>query len=844
MPLDHPNLSETAPAGVTLRRRLSAGIALIPLPKAEVLRLGVELARALAHLHAAGRLEAGLSPDSVFLTPEGRAVLLVGSAPPDADKGWVPFERASGRPQPASDLYQLGAVLLFAVTGAEPSAFGLPTQFKAAPGSLPEDLRPALESLLDPRWDRRPATALEAAEELDCLLQGKATPRQARRRTLAAALLAPLLITALGILVLKQSPRPIVPSQRIMARPVGRRVVQERQAPREEAGIWKPVRDIYPDVMGVQRVDGGVWVFSKYEAARFDAGRPEDPRKTLHDIIVVAKGDDGPVKEARSRLTLAAGVGVGEEAFAGGWEGKVSRGRLDGGSPTWPPSLGTQGRVDAMAWTEGTLYAAWQGRVWTWRADEKAWSQSPGHPPLGVRALHASPDGTVYAGGSDGLWARKGEAWRLVWKGDKPADQVRSLGEDAQGRILAGTFDGFLTLTRGGEAVARELRDRQVTAFAEGGQGRLWVGTWDGGIFVRGTGGWWPFGFAYGLPSDQVDGLAVDAKGLLWVGLYGSGLVTADEADAARAARAAKAPARLPGDVYDSLEDAARRRLVEGTPNGEVLRVRREGKDYVYFAGRQIAPPGPGCAGPDGTTARLANGLWVLERPDGGSTTLPPPRPGAGYTRSLLDRRGRLWLGTVDHGLLLYDAGAWRTFYSDAGLDGNPVTDLAEDAAGDIWVANTQPFDRAKGRLARKNLHRFDGDSWTSWSKDDGLGHWSASALRPLPDGVMAVATNGGLSVVRSGAARNYDHKDGLAEFRFFRVAADKTGRLALLDYRGGVTLAEDFKFSRVTSREGLFADELFEAAFDDDGGLWLMGRGGRTMVVAVKALALARAAR
>ena len=838
--LEHPHLAAEPPEGASLRSRVdSSG----PLPEAALMRLGLELSRALSHRHAAGALEEGLSPDSVFLADDGRAVLVTGRPAPDEKQGWLPFERLSERPQPASDLYQLGAVLLFAATGRPPSAFGLPHSLSSAELiQAPPRLRSTLERLLDPVWDKRPKNALEAAAEFDCLAQGKATPRQLFRRKAAAGVLGALLAASGGALFLRR-PAP-APSRQAETRPAIQRTSPSFVSQPSDTAInrvWSRVTEVDTEVLRLQAGSGGgTWVFTKSGATLFKPGSLLGPRKTLDDILVVPKNKGlSPDGSRPHRPSYAAGVGVGSEAFMGGWEGEVFRGSLEGAVPQWPPALGDRGRLDGMAWKDGTLLAAWNGRVWTWREGEAAWSQSPGHPPAGVRVLFVSADKEVYAGGPAGLWRQDAEGWRRVWAGTGDKDEVASIAQDAQGRLLVGTHDGWLTLTREGASVGpRELPGHWVTSFAEGEQGRLWVGTWDAGLFLRADGRWFRFGFAYGLPSDTVSGLAVDAYKILWVGMYGGGAVAGPEKAAADAARSAKAPARLPGDAYASIEDAARRNTVEARADGGVARQRIDGKDFVYFDGRQVAPRGAGWLSADGTSARFVGNSWVLRRSDGEETVLPP-LPSAnwsGVSACLIDREGRLWVGTHGGGVFVHASGAWRRHHAEAGLDSNPVTDLAEDKAGGIWVGTAPSFDRAAGKYTRKNLHRFDGKTWTSYSPDDGLGYWYTASVRGLPDGSVAAATNGGLSVVHRGGVRNYSRADGMEAPSAGWVSVDPAGRL-LLSQDDGLTLADDYRFTRVTSRQGLFADNLRAAAFDGKGRVWLLAQDGKAFVAPWAAL-------
>lgn len=60
----------------------------------------------------------------------------------------------------------------------------------------------------------------------------------------------------------------------------------------------------------------------------------------------------------------------------------------------------------------------------------------------------------------------------------------------------------------------------------------------------------------------------------------------------------------------------------------------------------------------------------------------------------LADRAGRLWLGTPDAGLMLYQHGRFRAFAGTNGFIGERVRVIAEDAEGRVWIAHTQGLAR------------------------------------------------------------------------------------------------------------------------------------------------------
>jgi hypothetical protein len=116
--------------GPTLEDRLSRG----PLPWRVALRLGAEVAAALAAAHARGLVHRDVKPANVMLTRSGAKVVDFGIAAVAGDTGEVrpggivlgtpaylaPERMAGGPVRPATDVYALGVLLYRALTGRLP----------------------------------------------------------------------------------------------------------------------------------------------------------------------------------------------------------------------------------------------------------------------------------------------------------------------------------------------------------------------------------------------------------------------------------------------------------------------------------------------------------------------------------------------------------------------------------------------------------------------------------------------------------------------------------------------------------------------------------------------------
>ncbi|MDX3343379.1 MULTISPECIES: bifunctional serine/threonine-protein kinase/ABC transporter substrate-binding protein [unclassified Streptomyces] len=150
-----------------------------PLPERGVRALGSMLAEALEAVHAAGLVHRDVKPGNVLLGLDGPRLIDFGIARALDDTvltatdvivgspGFLSPEQAQGRRiGPASDVFSLGCVLVYAATGGRPFGTG-PVEamlFRtvhdpAELGALPPGLRPVVEACLSKAPEGRPTTA-------------------------------------------------------------------------------------------------------------------------------------------------------------------------------------------------------------------------------------------------------------------------------------------------------------------------------------------------------------------------------------------------------------------------------------------------------------------------------------------------------------------------------------------------------------------------------------------------------------------------------------------------------------------------------------------------------------
>lgn len=148
-----------------------------PLNVPAVLALARALAEGLAAIHAVGVIHRDLKPSNVLLATDGPRIIDFGiSRAADAtamtrtgmvvgSPGFMSPEQANGRDVgPASDVFSLGSVLIFAATGQDPFGTGDASALlyrvvhtPAALASVPAELRPVVERCMRKDPAQRPA---------------------------------------------------------------------------------------------------------------------------------------------------------------------------------------------------------------------------------------------------------------------------------------------------------------------------------------------------------------------------------------------------------------------------------------------------------------------------------------------------------------------------------------------------------------------------------------------------------------------------------------------------------------------------------------------------------------
>lgn len=450
-------------------------------------------------------------------------------------------------------------------------------------------------------------------------------------------------------------------------------------------------------------------------------------------------------------------------------------------------------------------------------------------PPMPLRALLRDRSGRIWAGGADGLFlVSERRSLVAAWPRGTAADgehDVRALAESPDGHLwmsiaAAGLrrFDpttGSTQTLRQNAVLPATLPENSISALLVDNAGLLWIGGQLHGAAVADSRGA-RFTYLVDLPATAASAQGIDnsiravhetADGRIWVGSDDGHLLRYDGAEdfqdftalipvAAGATVAKRVMAFADADdgnvwlatsiglfKLDPRVPAIRAVPIPGIPSPS-LRSMATSRDGTLWLGTNDAglirfqPAGDGAVAP----------VQRIPFLDGDPRGLSHPTVHA----VLVDRRGRVWIGT-GHGLDLLDpqSGQLRHFHQQSqgeGLAGNLVRALWQSSDGTIWVGShgglnridevgtghfqlTQPTADALAGEPMSVVFSVVADaSGALWmGTDHGLMRFNprGQVLRRygLADGLQGLEFNGGAAAVLSGGRLAFGGVNGLNIF-------------------------------------------------------------------------------
>lgn len=375
---------------------------------------------------------------------------------------------------------------------------------------------------------------------------------------------------------------------------------------------------------------------------------------------------------------------------------------------------------------------------------------------LPISALARGPDGALWAAGPQG---------------------VLLLGEDRP-RLL-GTAQGLANAVT--NAV---LRDRE---------GAIWLGG-DGGLSRYVPGAFAGYREREGLRGDFVRSLREDSAGRLWLGSRQGVQIVPWQGGQLRLERSrliTAADGLIDERIYDIAFPAPGEALL-ATAHGVAHWSEQRG-----LLGILAEPEGLPANGTRALHIDTSGRIWVATTAgvalvrEGRARLADDPLLAQARALSIVpDRRGRLWFGTINQGLLRMDPdGAVSRYTRESGLTDEIVWHVATDADDGLWVGSNG--DGLFHIDAEGRIRRYD-------SRDGLIDNFVWSVLVDAEGAVWAY-TNRGLARLRGGSFENFGEQDGLTH-------PEGAATAALQDSRGQIWFGASLGMIRYAPEQGLAA--------------------------------------
>ncbi len=310
---------------------------------------------------------------------------------------------------------------------------------------------------------------------------------------------------------------------------------------------------------------------------------------------------------------------------------------------------------------------------------------------------------------------------------------VRALAVDAANNsIWVGTSVGVHEIGLDSQDVVntftREhgLANEYVFAIGIDHRGNKWFGTNAGGVSRYKDGDWKTFFPMHGLADYWVYCFTSQRDGTLWIGTWAG----ANSVDPITGEFSTYIDELVNEWVYGITVDSMDR-VWFGTEGGISLYDGATWKSWNH-------EDGLGGANAEGLTASTNTGLGTRSRHDlgvmrGGAATYNP-----NYVFSVhMTADDVLWAGTWGGGVSRFDGETWTSFMRGDGLAGDIVYSIAQDPDGVFWFGTNG------------GISRYDGKSWKNYGVQQGLADTNVYALAVAPNGDIWAGTRG--SVVRLG---------------------------------------------------------------------------------------------
>jgi ligand-binding sensor domain-containing protein/signal transduction histidine kinase len=355
-----------------------------------------------------------------------------------------------------------------------------------------------------------------------------------------------------------------------------------------------------------------------------------------------------------------------------------------------------------------------------------------------------------------------------------PQDSVRAITQTQDGYLWIGTDDGvarfdgvrFISFS-----LPEGLRSGPVRTLFGDSRGSLWIGSVGVGLIHWQSNRFTTFTMKDGLPSDSITALAEDNEARMWIGTR-RGLTV----------WATNQPTLL-----------AMTEIFKGKPITALYKD-RQGSMWIGAAGAGVF------------TFQAGRLVELTDAAVGG--LLQDPRC------LLVDKRGRIWIGTGDEFILCRDNGQWRPYRIPRHFAGSFVNALVEQPDGTVWAGS-----------AGEGLLQFKEGKLLMVNASSGLSDNSVESLLTDRDGNFWVGTVAGLNLLRQKNLFAFGQNEGLGYGAVGGLAEIAPGLVWAGKLNDGLYRWDGKSFSRLSSAIlSIDGTQINSLLMSRDGSCWAAG--------------------
>ena len=347
--------------------------------------------------------------------------------------------------------------------------------------------------------------------------------------------------------------------------------------------------------------------------------------------------------------------------------------------------------------------------------------------------------------------------------------------------------------------VADGLANPAVSAVFQDRDGYLWLGTTEGMSRFNGI-EFENFTTEDGLVGDVISSIYQDRDGYLWFGT-------------------AAGAGRFDGKVFTNFTTR------DGLPHDEIRSIYQDRDGYLWFGTAAGAGRFDGKVFTSFTTrdGLPDNRIWTIYQDSKGtlwfgtrgetarfdgkkfSPLISENGPGQNVQAIYQDEEGYLWFAPYGGGVRRYDGDTWTTFTRDDGLTSEYVLSIFQDEEGHLW------FGTHGGGVSR-----YAGDTWTTF---DGF----SSVWQDRDANLWFIDFRQKSELTRYDGRKwtTFSEKDGLPSGRVNSIYQDRKGDF-WFSTNGGVSRYDGRIFTTFSHKDGLGARGAISVCEDGNGHIWV----------------------